>query len=299
VSGGVLLGRTTVRLDPKHIVGGVDQLYTAQRLDGETASGVTFQHCTFANISFKAARLYQCRFVDCAFLDCYFRDTTIQNCSFEGCKFEDCTFSEPQFADCTFKFPDFRRCHIPFKFFGHALPLDPGYRHRIADDLAREAAAAGAASDARRYRLQGQAAYERHLWNLAWASGDAYYQKPRTSLDRVTAGLGWIGRKFNRYLWGYGERGLTLARSFVLVGAVIFPLLFWLLVRSDLSQGQDGLSLVDYLLFSFDNLLNASGFSGVSFSGALAAAIVGIEVLVGLLFIGLFISLVFNWIRRR
>lgn len=299
MSGGVLLGRPTVQLNPKSIRGGVDELYASQRLDGETASGATFEHCTFANVSFKEAELYQCRFVDCAFLDCYFRDTVIQNCSFEACKFEDCTFSEPKFLDCTFKFPDFRRCYIPFRCFGHALPLDPGYRHRIADDLAREAAAAGAAADARRYRLQGELAYERHLWNLAWASGGPYYEKPRPALDRAVAGLGWIARKFNRYLWGYGERGLTLTRSFLLAGVLIFPLLFGLLVRSDLSREQRGLRLIDYELFSFDNLLNASGFSGVSFSGALARGLVGAEVLVGLLFIGLFISLVFNWIRRR
>jgi hypothetical protein len=299
VSGSLLIGRTTVPLNPESIAGGADELYAAQRLDGATANAATFEHCTFANISFKDARLYQCRFVDCAFLDCYFRDTTIQNCSFEGCKFEDCTFSEPKFLDCTFKFPDFRRCYVPYRSFGHALPLDPGYRHRIADDLAREAAAAGDAGDARRYRLQGEAAYERHLWNLAWASGGAYYEKPRPPLERVAAGLGWAARKFNRYLWGYGQRGLTLTRSFVIVGGFIFPTLFWLLVRSDLSKGDQKLAFIDYELFSFDNLLNATGFSGVSFSGTLASVLAGAEVLAGLLFIGLFISLVFNWIRRR
>lgn len=299
MSGALMAARRIIQLNRNALAGGTDEQYAAQRLDGATGSGLTYRHCTFANVSFKDAKFYQCRFVDCAFLDCYFRDTTIQNCSFEGCKFEDCIFSEPKFLDCTFQFPEFRRCHIPFKFFGHALPLDPGYRHRIADTLAREAARAGEAADARRYRLEGETAYERHLWNLAWASGGPYYEKDRPLLDRVSSGAVWAARKFNRHLWGYGEKGVTLARSFAIVGAVVFPLLFWLLAGSELSTEDGPLTVTDYVLFSFDNLLNASGFSSVAAGGTRSMALVGVEVLVGLLFVGLFISLVFNWIRRR
>jgi hypothetical protein len=299
MSGALLLGRTAAQLDPANIEGATGQMYVAQLLDGRRAAGVTFRHCTFANVSFKEAELYQCRFVNCSFLDCYFRDTEIRNCSFEACKFEDCNFAEPEFLDCTFQFPEFRRCFIPWRSFGHALPLDPGYRHRMADDLAREAGAAGASRDARQYRLVGEAAYENHIWNLAWASGGEYYEKPRPGLDRIEAGGRWLARKFNRHLWGYGERGLTLARSYLLVGAVLFPALFWLFARDDLSQSGEPLDLGDYLLFSFDNLLNASGFSNVAVVGTWAQVLVGGEVLVGLVFMGLFISLLFNWIRRR
>lgn len=300
MSGALVLGRKQTQLDPDNLQGGADELYTSQRLDGKRAEALTYKHCTFANISLKSADFERCEFVDCAFLDCYFRDTTFRNCSFEGCKFEDCSFADPRFLDCSFIFPDFRRCYIPFKYFAETLPTDPGYRHSVADILAREAGAAGEAGDARRYRLKGEDAFEQHQWNLAWASGGAYYEKPRPPLDRVGAGLSWLGRKFNRHLWGYGERVLILTRSFLIVGAALFPLVFWLAVSSDLVN-QDGtpLGLMDYELFSLDNLLNASGFSGVKTTGALASWIVGTEVLAGLLFIGLFISLVFNWIRRR
>jgi Pentapeptide repeats (9 copies) len=298
LSGGLLLGRVPRELDD-HATSGDNALYAAQLLDERTLDCAEFRHCTFANISFKAATLVRCRFLNCAFVDCYFRDTTLQNCSFEACKFEDCKFVAPNFLDCTFEFPEFRGCHIPYRFFREALPLDPGFRHGIADELAREAGAAGELRDARRYRLQGEQAYERHRWNLAWASGGAYYEKPRPPLDRVESALVWGARKFNRHLWGYGERGLILARSFVLTGGALFPLLFWLMARHDLSRDAQPLKLVDYELFSFDNLLNGTGFSRVSTVGTTARWIVGWEVFVGLVFIGLFISLVFNWVRRR
>jgi hypothetical protein len=116
----------------------------------------------------------------------------------------------------------------------------------------------------------------------------------------VNAALSYLYRKLNRVLWGYGERGWVLGRSFLCVGAIIFPLVFWLCVRDDLKLADGSpLGLIDYELFSFDNLLNRTGFSNVAFTGTAAKTLVGVEVLVGLLFIGLFISLIFNWMRRR
>jgi hypothetical protein len=298
MSDGLLVGREEEKLDRARIAGGTDRLYAAQLLDGARATAATFEHCTFANVSFKDVILERCRFVNCAFLDCYFRHTTIRSCIFEACKFEDCEFQAPSFVDSAFAFPNFRGCFIPFDAFGDGLPLDPGHRHRIADELAREASLAGALSDARRYRLRGEAAFEKHQWNLAWASGGKYYEKPRPPLDRARAGVKWFGRKFNRHLWGYGERGLVLARSFLLV-SVLFGLAFWLLVGDGLSYRGSGLDVANYLLFSFDNLLAGTGFSQISVTGTFARWLTGLEVLVGLVFIGLSISLVFNWIRRR
>jgi hypothetical protein len=144
------------------------------------------------------------------------------------------------------------------------------------------------------------AAYEGHLRNVALASGGDYYREHFQLGDRLSAAGSFVRRKINRILWGYGERGWVLGRSFVAVGAVMFPLAFWLFVRGNLKlPGGSPLRLIDYELFSFDNLLNRTGFSNVAFTGTSARTLVGFEVLVGLLFIGLFISLIFNWMRRR
>lgn len=299
MSGGLLLGRPEATLDRNAIVGAVGKLFAAQLLDKALAEGVHFEHCTFANVSFKEAELSRCLFRNCAFVDCYFRETKVANCKFEACKFEDCKFVRPHFLDTGFVFPEFRGCHIPFKFFCASLPLDPGFRHAIADELARESSTAGELGDARRYRLVGEEAFERHQWNLAWASGGRYYEKPRPPRDRVEAGVKWAGRKFNRHLWGYGERGVILARSFLLVALLIFPLLYWWLASNELNYRGESLSIWNYVLFSTDRILAASGFSQVDVSGALVRWLTGAEVFVGLIFIGLFISLIFNWIRRR
>ena len=286
--------------DPRTAIGGRHELFAAQLLDGATITAQTFHHCTFANVSFKDVTLDRCEFVNCAFVDCYFRDTRIRNSSLAACKFERCNFSDPEFVGCTLTFLEFRGCFIPFERFSDALPPDPGYRHRLADELAREAGAAGALRDARKYRLVGESAYERHAWNLAWASGAPYYEKRRPVPLRLHYGLIWLARKFNRELWGYGERGLILARSFLIAAFLVFPVLFRVFAADELqTTAGRSLSLPDYLLFSLDNLLDSPGFSKVQPTGPTAQWLTATEVLVGFMFIGLFITLVFNWIRRR
>lgn len=298
MSGALIVGRNPRELDQEPITGGSEELYAAERLDGKTIVGQVFKHCTFANISFKKTTLTRCEFLNCAFLDCYFRHTKIANCKLTACKFIECNFDKPNFVDNTLAFIEFRGCFVEFEFFRHCLPVDPGYRGAIADELVREASNAGALSDARKYRLVGEEAFERDLWNLAWASGGAYYEKPRPPIDRAKAAFRWAGRKFNRLLWGYGERGMILARSFF-VTALAFALAFRLFVESELAHGGRSLSTTEYALFSLDNLLAGTGFSDVDPTGTAARWVAGAEVFIGLMFIGLFVSLVFNWIRRR
>jgi len=297
MSGALLHGRTEATLNAAQDA--TDALFSSTLADGWSFSDRTYTHCTFANISFKDATLKDCVFLDCAFLDCYFRGTKVVATTFTGCKFEDCSFSDLTFVDPAFEFPTFRGCFIPYKDATH-LPADPGYRFKMADELARESAASGAAGDAREYRLAGAKAYESHLWNIALAVGSDYYRVRFEQKDRVKAVRSYIWRRINRALWGYGERGWVLARSFFLVGALAFPAVFWLFFRNSLTlAGKAPLGFVDYELFSFDNLLNRTGFSGVAFSGASTKTVVGLQVLAGLFFIGLFISLIFNWMRRR
>jgi hypothetical protein len=299
VSSALLLGRNPATLDPAQDA--TDALFAAVRADGETFSDRKYSHCTFANVSFKDAKFENCEFLDCAFLDCYFRNTTISSTKLTGCKFVDCTLTDLVFVDPDFWFPTFRGCFIPYKDIEGQLPKDPGLCFKMADELAREAAASGVGGgkDARDYRLAAANAYERHLFHIALAVGSDYY-KHFDGRTRRAKGRSWAWRKINRAVWGYGETGSVLGRSFALVGALIFPVAFWLFFRDSLTLS-DGVPLgfFDYELFSFDNLLAGTGFSGVTFSGTATRTFVGVEVLVGLVFIGLFISLILNWMRRR
>jgi hypothetical protein len=298
MSAALMTGRKLAELDPDAGLGGEQALYAAQLLNEAHVTGQEYRHCTFANVSLLSATLERCSFLNCAFIDCYFRKTDVENCSFTGCKFIDCQFIKPRFVGTTLEFPQFRNCFIPWESFSDSLPPEAGFRSAIADELAREAGLAGEMSDARRYRLVGEEAYERKLWNTAWASGGFYYEKPRPPLERVRSAVRWMARKFNRHLWGYGERGAVLARSF-LITALVFALMFRWLVSGELAQDGQVLSFGDYCLYTFDNLLAGTGFSHVETTANFARWLSGLEIFTGLVFIGLSVSLLFNWIRRR
>jgi hypothetical protein len=247
MSSGLLLGRADgVLVGTKDATTGVvvctqdatDTLFAATLANKWEFSHRIYKNCTFANISFLGATLENCTFENCAFLDCYFRNTNITSSVFAACKFEDCTFADTRFVDATFDFPAFRGCFIPYRDFQGQLPDDPGKRYKIADELAREAAASGAAADARLYRLVGAPAYEKNLWNIALASGSEYYREHFDSNERLEAAVSYLRRKINLFVWGYGEKGWVLARSFSFVGALVFPLLFWLLIRGQLQPSE-------------------------------------------------------------
>ncbi len=277
----------------------VDALFQADRVDKQVFEGVHFSHCTFANVSFWKASLIACTFEICAFIDCYFRKTIVDSSRFLGCKFVTCEFPKTAFRQVTFVYPQFRACSIPFDDVEASLPSAPNLRRQMADNLAREAEAAGATRDAREYRLRAHKALERYLWNGA-TGADQWSRDHFPGLaDRSRAALRVAGRWTNRFVWGYGERGWVLALNAFLLAVFVFPLLFYVL-RDDLSQRNGGsMDVASYLLLSFDNLLNRTGFSGVEPTTAIARAVVGTKVLSGLVIIGLGIALLLRWITRR
>lgn len=276
----------------------VDALFQADRVDGQTLEGAHFEHCTFANVSFKEAGLVSCTFEDCAFIDCYFRKTVIDSTRFLGCKFLSCAFPKTSFREATFVYPQFRSCTIPYDDFEGSLPPEPNLRLHVADNLAREAEAAGDTRDARRYRLRAHEALERKLWNGV-TGADPWSRDHFPGLrDRSLAALRVAGRWANRLVWGYGERGWVLGRNALII-ALAFPLCFYLLRDSLVQQNGGTVETQSYFLLSADNLLNRTGFSGVEPTTTLARVAVGSEVLLGLVIIGLGIALLLRWITRR
>jgi hypothetical protein len=294
----LLVGRTPAKLVSQTSPVVSDALFEAERVDEQTIEGVRFEHCTFANVSFKETRLISCTFENCAFIDCYFRMAVLESSRFLGCKFISCDFPRAAFRQCSFVYSQFRSCFVPYAVFEPSLPGEANLRRLLSDNLAREAEAAGATNDARLYRLRAYEALEQYLWG-GLVGADKWSREHFPGLpDRAVAGLRLVGRWVNRIVWGYGERGLVLIRNFVLVGLGVFPLLFYF-VRDDLDQRDGQIGVKSYFFLSIDNLLNRTGFSGVDPATALARSLVGLEVALGLVFIGLAVTLLFRWITRK
>lgn len=298
MSDALLSGRTVAALRSPTPNPVSDALFAADRVDGQTFEGVHFTHCTFANVSFREARLVSCTFENCAFVDCYFRKTVFDSSRVLGCKFVTCNFPKTQFLNAAFVYPEFRGSTIAYDDFETSLPDQPNLRRHVADNLAREAEAAGLTRDARRYRIQANRALERYLWNGA-TGADEWSRAHFPGLgQRLAAGFQVFARWANGLIWGYGERGVVLVRNAFLLAFVLFPFVFYLL-RDDLEQRGGDVGVQSYFLLSVDSILNGSGFSGVEATTTLARSAVGAEVFLGLVIIGLGIASILRWVTRR
>lgn len=293
-----LIGREDKRLNAPYKF--ADALFAAQMLDDKRIEGGSFKNCTFANVSFKSADLRDCHFVNCTFINSYFRLTKIQGCRFDAGRFIDCEFPQAVIQNSTFLYARFQGSFVEFEEMQSNLPPQHDLRMELADTLAREAQLLGERRDAHRYRWAALEARERHLW-AAFVGSGSWYKEHVRGLARARSGLEWIASKFNRAVWGYGERARILARNLAIATFVAFPLLFmW---RST-GLGYDGVpaetvSYWDCLFLSIGSLVNVDHFSDLAPMDTTTRLLTGTETVLGLLTVGLAISLLFKWITRR
>lgn len=272
-----------------------DVSFAAQRLDGVPIELGMFAHCTFANVSFKGCEIKDSRFMNCTFISCYFRKTLIRNCKFDGCKFIDCDFPKVRVQGTDFMFPQFKGCFIAFDEMQPNLPPEPELRANIAAELAREAQALGETRDARLFRIRALRAHETHLWR-AFRASSSYYKEHFTLPGRVAAGGRWLASQANRLVWGNGERGFVLLFNFLALTLVVYP---WLFSRvGDVQDRSGSTTTLDYVLLSIDSATNLTGLSNVALTSTSSRLIAASEVVVGLVAIGLFITILFRRITR-
>ncbi len=295
-SAAYLVGRPTAPLEAPF--SGTDKVFAGHRLDGQIIERGNFSHCTFANISFKEVTLNDVSFLDCVFLGCYFRQTDIQGTRFIGCRFVDCDFPKVAIRGCDFSYSKFRTCFIPFSELEHSLPQEPNLREDLARNLAVETASLGFPREARAYRMCQIRAREEHL-KAAVKGASRWYRDHYDIPRRIGAALGLFGSVVNRYLWGYGQRLRVLVCNFVLLGLVVFPLVFYSL-RSELKKmtGSE-IGPLDIIYFSLQNMLPAGMDSAIRANSALTRGLVGLESLIAVIFAGLFVSYLFRSILHR
>ncbi|GKS64254.1 hypothetical protein YTPLAS72_15580 [Nitrospira sp.] len=103
----------------------------------------------------------------------------------------------------------------------------------------------------------------------------------------------------NRWLWGYGERAWVLIRNLILLGAVIFPLIFWMFREGFVHATRSEIGLLDTFFFSLQNILPTGVQSEITAVAPVARLAAGLEGFLGVVAIALFASYVFRWSLHR
>ena len=295
-SAAYLMGRAPATLDPSS--GASDALFAAQRIDGKELAGKQFEHCTFANVSFKDCNIKETRFTDCVFADCYFRGTKIQDSYFSACRFIDCDLAKIDIRTSDLKYyNNFQGCFIPFGELEPSLPREGNLRQHLCLNLAEEATRQGALKDAGLYRQAGAHGREEHL-RAAFRQSSQFYRQKYVGMARFSAFVEYAGSRIRGWAWGYRRSFLTVLRNWAFVTLVLFPLLFWPL-KSDLRQSTKPAKAADLWIASIGNMLPGSGISEVSYTTTGARLLAFLEVLLGLLFVGLAASLLFRAVFDR
>lgn len=296
VQSAYLLGRTIGKLAPPY--GGSDQAFGATRLDKNQLENADFSHCTFVNISFKEVTLRNSSFLNCVYIGCYFRRADLVNSKFIGCKFIDCNFNHIAIRSCDFRHSTFHACQLPFSELRHSLPSEPNLREELARNLSLESSRLGLSIEARHYRMTEIRAREAHL-KAAIMSESKWYKEHFDLFARASAFIQLALSLANRWLWGYGERAWVLIRNLILLGAVIFPLIFWIFREGFVHATRSEIGLLDTFFFSLQNILPTGVQSEITAVAPVARLAAGLEGFFGVVAIALFASYVFRWSLHR
>src|SRR5216684_2944459 len=290
--------RAGVGILSEELKGADDRLFIDQRFDGRTLREGTYVQCTFANVSFLRSRLERVRFTACVFEGCYFREITLTECTFSASRFIECEFVKPTIVACDFRNARFRGCYPPLSQLEECLPGEPNLRATLTSNLAFAAESAGDSVEARKYLLESIRANEQHLL-AAFHAQTAYYRSHfPSSLDRILALLRFGWSRTNGFIWGYGERGMALLRTVLIVVLIVWPALLWM-ARPDISDSVGHQpNAGDIFWLSAASLIGNSALTGLNVGG-LARAMVISEQAVGLLLFGLFVTYVYRYVTRR
>ncbi|MDG4835316.1 pentapeptide repeat-containing protein [Micromonospora sp. WMMD967] len=275
-----------------------DSLFASQRLDNRGIEGVTFKHCTFANVSFKNCKMKNLTFIDCVFVDCYFRGTRLEDSAFNASKFIDCDFTKIDLRRNDFRYYNhFKGCWIPRRELQHGLPQEPNLKHHLCVNLSDEARLAGDVKDAEWYRQAGVAAQEEYL-KAAFTQSSQYYKEKFRGWDRVAAFVEYASSRLRGYLWGYKRSYLVVLRNWAFTTLILFPALFFA-GRRGLQKPDGPAEWTDAWLASIGSMLPGSSISQLKYTSGYAQTIAFLEVLTGVLFGGLTVTLLFRAVFER
>jgi hypothetical protein len=157
------------------------------------------------------------------------------------------------------------------------------------------AVASGDVAEARRYRLAAVDAHKEHLRAALTSTSTWYVEHYPLSKKLLVAGsLFW--HYLNRLLWRHGESAWRLLVCTLVLIIGILPCLYWLF-GSEFSRPLDGFTEAMWL--SVSNFLSIDRLSDLAPSSGLTRALCAIEALSGVIFGGLFITVLVKALLRR
>ena len=290
------LGTSEKKFSRKH--------FEDEQHDNTVLSNVNFEFCTFDKIGIKQAAFNHCVFRHCEFIDCYFVQARLEHCNFIGSSFERCNFTRAEFPSSQLDYTRFIGCAPVLQQVISQKPQDPQAAARFFRNLAIEHKNAGNWQEVDRLIKESYKERERHYWSVVAGVNDFYrsrYGGPR----RFRYGLRFIGSKLNGIAWGYGVSWAAFGRSLAVLCFIVLPIVNMLAghLRKPGAYFWSNHPANDawrYIALIYRTTTQAflpfipSSLIGPTDDLVLPFVLVVAETLLGTVFIGLFVSLLFR-----
>lgn len=273
-----------------------DKIFANERIDiNWNAKQLSIKNCTFAKMGFKESKFSQCDFSFCVFIDCYFKKAEFEQINFTSCIFIRCNFDSAFFNDCNFEYTTFDNCFIPYKQMKNNLPYD---KENLCADLCKNLAIQclnlGEVDDYREYLFEQRHAGERHSIKKLFHKNGTYYDKYNL-FEGICGFFEYIKSKISQFCWGYGEKLGTLIRNILLL--LVVCAVPYYVDRGNITS--NSYSINDFWGALYLSICSFLNISNVNFESAFLKVVWLGENIVGVVFIGLFVTALFRRINKR
>lgn len=276
-------------------------LFDEEVVDSQEFTGHQFHQCTFSTLGAKKVKFHQVRFQNCVFLDCYLNQSEFRGCTFIGCKFIRCSFTMAIFFETTMQYCRFYDCGLAFEQAKDLCTSNASDAYRFLRNLYEENRKMGHWESANKLLMLSIKEQEKH-WRNIFTSANPHYQRNYTGAQRRTYRWRYYYSRAGDLVWGHGLSPWRALRA-LLASVLLYSLLLYFFSPLAWKAPQ----FLDAAWGSFSAaVVSMMPFAGLAATESarpvLAETPMLIELfgaLLGLAFFGLFVSMLFERVRRN
>lgn len=281
------------------------KVFFDQVVDNNEYRSITFDKCGFLRIGGKELECNNVEFRDCDFYDCYFVRAKFNNCVFRNCKFIRVNFTMADLSDSSMEYSRFYDCFIVHQQARKLRNKNASAASRLLLNLANQCRAAGYWTQVAPLSLQSIKFQEKYYMSII-NPPNAYYKEKFNLKDKAVYFARFLMSKTNYFLWGHGHKPIVLMFNLLFFTFIIFPLTLWWNDEVFSIAGKTTLAeIIDryftYVGVSIQTTLPFTSINQLVSSDLISKMPVWLEItgaFTGLVFFGLFISVLFRHVSR-
>lgn len=270
-----------------------NMLFINDGLDKDTDyKNISCMRTTFSKISFNNIKMTNSSFNHCVFIGCYFNKSILEHIDFKNCTFIECEFISMSISHCKFFFTNWQSTYIKFNELKNSFPSEHNYRSRLCKAMSQNCINDGNIAEYKKYFLESIKAREEQYRAIILRESE-YYRKNYTEIDSFKHIFKLVISKFSGYAWGYGESITKILLSSVINVTIFAHIYMYSEAITNLATNK----FINAIYVSLCNFLTIS--SDITFNDTFYRYVTIVEGFTGIIYAGLFVTILFKKINTR